>query len=117
MSNMEEQLRKELAELKESNLKGSGAQGASQKSHISKESIMEFVNTLLNDENVNVKFFPDVVERQLYRNVINIIMEILKHTVESCCIKVMGHEITIALRPSDPKAIPKENPKADQTGL
>lgn len=92
-SSASEQLYDEIKELKK-------ALEEQQKSKISMDSINEFAETLLNDENINIRYFPDSVEEKLYRNVIKILMSIIKHVVETCKIEFMGHNITMKIQPN-----------------
>ena len=68
-------------------------------SRISEEKIDEFVNEILKDQNININYFPDAVERKLYRNVLILVFSLLNKTVDSASIKVIGHEIKITINP------------------
>jgi len=92
-------MEEELKQLRETLTKQEEEIKMLKESRVSQESIKAFVETLLNDKNVNIKYFPDSVEKQIYRNVINIIMEVVKHTIDSAGIKIMGHQITMKLNP------------------
>lgn len=66
---------------------------------LSQEQIDQFVEGLLNDENVNIKYLPDYVERQLYRNMFTILLEVIKHTTNTAEIKFLGHTMTFVITP------------------
>lgn len=68
-------------------------------SESSKERINVFVEELLNDENVNIKYLPDFVERQIYRNVFNLLINLLEHILNTINIQFMGHEVKLDLKP------------------
>ena len=70
-------------------------------SDISKQKIEEFVNNLMNDENVNIKYIPDFVEKQIYRNIFSIMLSVLDNVLETSSIKLMGHEIVFNLKVDD----------------
>jgi len=72
----------------------------STKSKLSQEQIDQFVEGLLNDENVNIKYLPDYVERQLYRNMFTILLEVIKHTTNTAEIKFLGHTMTFVITPN-----------------
>lgn len=69
------------------------------KSEISKRQIDGFVEKLLSDKNVNVKYLPDFVERQLYRNVFTILLGLVENIVDSTEIHTMGHRIVMHVAP------------------
>ncbi|ARF10234.1 hypothetical protein Hokovirus_1_113 [Hokovirus HKV1] len=59
--------------------------------------IERIVNDLLNDESINIKYFPDFVERQLYMNVITMIIHLLRHFLDESNVTFMGHKLTFEL--------------------
>ena len=68
-------------------------------SQISIENIDKFINELLNDKNVNIKYIPDQAERKIYKNVFLLLIRIIDHTIKSSKIQFLGHEITLTLNP------------------
>lgn len=74
----------------------------SNSSAVSERNINLFVEKLLQDPNINIKYLPDYVERQLYRNVFTIMLGIINQTLDSTEIHMMGHKITIQMTPDDP---------------
>ena len=68
--------------------------GEASKSHIN-----EIINNLLTNENVNVKYLPDFVEKQLYRNMFSILLGLLDELIKTTNIELLGHEITMSLAP------------------
>ncbi len=69
------------------------------KTHISEEKIDEFVNEILRDQNININYFPDAVERKLYRNVLILVFSLLNKTVDTASIQLIGHEIKFTMSP------------------
>jgi hypothetical protein len=59
--------------------------------------IEEFVDSLLKDETVNIGWLPDVVERQLYRNVFTLLIKTLGDFVDDSQITFIGHKISFLL--------------------
>jgi DNA mismatch repair ATPase MutS len=68
-------------------------------SEISKQKVNQFVETLLEDENINIKYFPDAVERQIYRNVFNILINLLDTLFETTSVNFLGHKLEFDLKP------------------
>lgn len=58
---------------------------------ISKEKIHQLAEKWIKNEAININYFPDAIEQQLYKNIINIILGILEETLESSQIKFLGH--------------------------
>jgi len=68
-------------------------------SELSHIKIDEYIDSLLNNENVNIKYIPDIAERQIYRNVFTMIVNILDETLKQTSVKFLGHELTFELKP------------------
>ena len=66
---------------------------------LSKAKIDEFVEQLLNDKNVNIGYLPDFVERQIYKNVFNLIIGLLNNTLSTASVKLLGHQLTFMITP------------------
>lgn len=66
---------------------------------LSKKQIEILVNKLLADENINIKYLPDWVERQLYINVINLIINLLEQLLSGASVNMMGHTLGFTLTP------------------
>lgn len=62
---------------------------------ISEEKINEFVEELIQDESINVSYMPDYVERQLYRNIFNILINVINRTTETMSVNFLGHKLTM----------------------
>lgn len=68
---------------------------------LSKDRIEEFVEELVSDENVNIGYLPDFVEKQIYRNVFTMLIGLLDNVIDSTNIEFMGHEITFDIHPKE----------------
>ena len=66
---------------------------------LSRAKVDEFVETLLKDENVNISYLPDWVERKIYKNVLNLILGLLDNTFNSTSVKLLGHLLTVNIVP------------------
>lgn len=65
---------------------------------LSEKQIRLFVEELLDDDSINIDYFPDYVEKKIYINVFNLLLGLLNKTVGSTSIKFMGHEITMKMK-------------------
>ena len=61
--------------------------------------IDEIVDRYLADELVNNPRIPDFIEKRLYRNMVKIIIGIIKDTSEHANVEVLGHKITFSMEP------------------
>ena len=66
---------------------------------LSQQKIDEFVEKLLSNQNVNIGYLPDFVERQIYKNVFSLLLGILDNTLTSTKINFMGHELLLTMGP------------------
>ncbi len=57
------------------------------------------VKRYLNDEHINSKFIPDFIEKKLYKNILKILIGILKDTMENAEINVLDHKIKFTIEP------------------
>jgi hypothetical protein len=100
LMSINKQLRKELKEyrkLKKQMTKSPratpSASGSGIDTKISAEAIKEYVDQLIENEAVNIKYLPDFVERQIYHNVFNMLLNILDHVLNNSHIALFNHEI------------------------
>jgi hypothetical protein len=66
---------------------------------LSKQRINKVVEELLADPEVNIKYFPDGIERQIYRNIFSILINLMDNLVDTTTIKFMGHKLVFDLQP------------------
>ena len=76
-----------------------GLVGKQQLKVLSKAKVEEFVEQLLADDSVNISYLPDFVERQLYKNVLNLVLGLLDNTLSTTSVKFLGHVLTFDLVP------------------
>lgn len=67
---------------------------------ISKDRINEYVDQLLKDSSMDISYLPSLVEKQIYKNVITLIIDILTTTIDSTNIHFMGHDLVMKFTPS-----------------
>ena len=68
-------------------------------SKLSKDKIDEFVDELLKNENINLEYVPDSIEKKIYKNVFSMIFSLLIDVSNNTKITFIGHEITITIKP------------------
>ena len=78
-------------------------------SEISKKRIDSLVDELLADPDVNIKYFPDGIERQIYRNVFSIAINMLDSLVDTTSVNFMGHKLVFDLQPMLDNEMNREN--------
>ena len=79
---------------------------------ISTEAIKNYVDDLISNEDVNIRYLPDFVERQLYRNIFNIMLNILDHVLNNSKVSLFNHEIKFDVVPMSSSSVkqPKKQP-------
>jgi len=64
---------------------------------IDKKGVETKVDQMLLREDVNIGWLPDVIERQLYINVITLILGVVDQTISSMSINVVGHRMSMSI--------------------
>ena len=74
---------------------------------ISKSKIKDYVEAMLNDPNINIYGFPDAIERQLYTNMITLLLHVLSNALQNAEIHLFNHRIVFDVIPNsnEPKMI------------
>ena len=67
---------------------------------VSKIHVEEFVEKLMKDEEINISWLPDMVEKQIYINVFNMILKILSESFTDTSIGIINHKLKIDLSPT-----------------
>jgi hypothetical protein len=62
-----------------------------------KQKLKNFVNNLLDDDDINIKYLPDFVEKELYINILTIIFGLIKHSLEEFNIKFLDYNIKVSV--------------------
>ena len=68
---------------------------------LSKTVIRKFVTELLNDENININGFPDILEEQLYHKMVTVAIGLLSKVIDTTEVKLLGHRIKFLIEPLD----------------
>ena len=66
---------------------------------ISQDKIDKFVEEMMLNKNINIGYLPDYVEKQIYKNIFSYMMNMFKEIILNSRIQVVGHEITISIKP------------------
>lgn len=66
-------------------------------SNLSQEKIEKFVDNMLKNPDINIKHFPDVIERKIYINIFRLILSMLDEFLDNTKIEIMGHKIEFDL--------------------
>lgn len=67
------------------------------KSIISKTKVRQYVKKILQDENINIKHFPDSIEEAIYTNVIYMVLKIINNFTECAEINIIDHKFRIVV--------------------
>lgn len=73
------------------------------KSLLSRDDIRKYIDKLLENENANVGFLPDFVEKKIYENVFIFLLGLLENTLEQSSIEVLGHKIKAEIQQKSEK--------------
>ena len=67
--------------------------------HISIDAIEQYVDGMIADTDVNITYLPDFVERQLYKNILKMVLGLLDNILSNSHVTVFNHEINFELVP------------------
>ena len=57
------------------------------------------VEEMLNDEDINISYLPDFVEKQIYTNVFQLIMSVVEKSLTNIKLEFLKHNITLKVEP------------------
>lgn len=66
--------------------------------------IKHFVDSLIEDEDINIPYVPDCIERRIYRNVLKLVLGTADRVLQSTFIELLGHRIRFDLEPVSPSS-------------
>lgn len=69
-------------------------------SELSETKVDEFVEKILDDSDINIGYFPDYIERKIYKNVFKILVNLLDELVDTTSIGLLGHQIKLDMTPN-----------------
>ena len=67
------------------------------KSAISVQKIENFVDKMLENPDINIQYFPDVVERQIYINVFRLVLGMIEEFSDLTKFELIGHNIKLKI--------------------
>jgi len=73
------------------------------KMKLSKTKINNYVDEIINNSETNIRYLPDFVEKQIYRNVFRIGINLMDKICESSSINILGHTLSFEFDPEDNK--------------
>jgi hypothetical protein len=73
----------------------------------SEKNIDKYISDILKNPETNISWLPDAVEKNLYKNIAVMLLNILETTVENSEIKLLGHRIKFVMDPVTPTKLPK----------
>lgn len=99
---------KSLLEVKKTIPSGTVPETVSSNQELTELRIEEMVDNMLANENINIKYLPDFVEKAIYKNVLNLTINLMESMLKNANITFMGHQVTFELKPipSVPIAVP-----------
>ena len=59
---------------------------------------------ILQDEDINIKYMPDGVERKLYNNILTLLVGLLDRLFKSVSFQMIGHRLRVTMIPEQLKA-------------
>lgn len=68
---------------------------------LSNEKIDKYVEDLLEDENINIKYLPDYVEKQIYRNIFKFMFKMMNKVLGTLSFELIGHKLNVNMIPND----------------
>lgn len=82
-----------------SKLRRRGKKETTERRPFCQDTIERMVETFLKNKDINHRFIPDAIERNMYYNMIRIILAVVDETLETTRIEFLGHEIRLRLEP------------------
>ena len=103
LMNINKFLEKQKSFLKEKFIKEEATSQKVKLSNLSEHKIDEFVEEILKNKDINIGYFPDYVEKRIYKNVFTILINLLDNIVETSSVQLLGHEIKFDFSPQNPQ--------------
>lgn len=66
-----------------------------EKESVKSVDVEQYIDELLQDESINIQYLPDIIERQLYRNVLGLTVNLLRKISQDTSLNVLGHSIRL----------------------
>jgi len=66
---------------------------------LSSDIINEYVQKLINDENINIDYLPNFIEKTIYKNIFTILIGVINNLIDTTEIKFLNHNITLNIEP------------------
>ena len=76
-------------------------QNISSSNSLSSIDVDKYIDELLQDQSINIQYFPDAIERGMYRNVLGLTVNLLRKISEDTSLNVLGHTIHLVMVPKE----------------
>lgn len=63
------------------------------------QAIERMVDRYLANKQINSKFIPDAIERKMYKNMLRILIGLLKDTFNNAHVDLLGHRVSFSMHP------------------
>ena len=90
---LENEIKKLKSELNTLRIKDTKQDQKLKESEKRKEAINKYVDELLNDPEINIDYFPDAIEKKLYKNILLKVVSLMDHVLETTEIKFLNSTI------------------------
>lgn len=67
---------------------------------LSKKQISLFVDKILSNKNMNISYIPDFVEKQIYKNIFDLLLQLMDHIFDNVHFNFIGHTISVNMEPN-----------------
>ena len=65
---------------------------------VSKEAIKSYVDKILENEDMNISYLPDFVEKKIYENTFSILLNLLDDIMENIQINIINHKLVFDIQ-------------------
>lgn len=69
--------------------------------NINSDVIDKIIENLISKKDVNMSYVPDIIEKEIYKNLIIYFFGIFKEVVDTTKIEFLEHEITFIIKPKN----------------
>ena len=75
---------------------------------VSRVIIRDYVSKMLEEDAINIDYFPDYVESAIYENIFMMVLSMMKHMGDETSLKLLGHEIGMSIKGGKDKKCDKD---------
>lgn len=67
--------------------------------------IDKYIDELLQDPTINIQYFPDSIERGMYRNILGLTVNLIRKMATDTSLNVLGHSIHLVMVPNSSSSV------------